>query len=189
MTTILTDLDLVAAKKRLLDIVRAKAFKRGKFTLASGKTSDYYLDCRVVTLDPEGLALFSRLVCAELGDDKVTAVGGLTLGADPIVAGVALTSHLLGRPIRAFIVRKEQKQHGTGKEIEGELAAGERVAIVDDVMTSGGSVKLAIAAVERAGAKVAKVVCLVDRKEGGSDDLRSKGYEFKAIYDIDTVKG
>src|SRR5262245_65770525 len=98
MTTIFPDLDLVAAKKRLLDIVRAKAFKRGKFTLASGKTSDYYLDCRVVTLDPEGLALFSRLVCAELGDAKVTAVGGLTLGGDPIAAGVALTSHRLGRP-------------------------------------------------------------------------------------------
>lgn len=189
MTTLLPDMDLVSARLRLLEIVRKKAYKEGKFTLASGKTSDFYLDCRLVTLDPEGLALFSRLVCAELGDAKAVAVGGLTLGADPIAAGVALMSHLLGRPLRAFIVRKEQKQHGTAKEIEGELGAGDRAAIVDDVMTSGGSVKLAIAAVERAGAKVAKVVCLVDRQEGGSDELRSKGYDFKALYTLKDIRG
>jgi orotate phosphoribosyltransferase len=102
---------------------------------------------------------------------------------------VALTSHLLGRPLRAFIVRKEAKQHGTGKAIEGELAAGERVAIVDDVMTTGGSVKQAIEAVEKLGAKVAKVVCLVDRGEGGSMELSAKGYDFAALFGIREVRG
>ena len=188
MTTIFPDIDLVLAKKRLLEIVKKKAYKEGDFTLASGKKSDFYLDCRLVALDPEGLALFSRLACAELADDRVVAVGGLTLGADPISAGIAVVSHLLGRPMRAFIIRKEAKDHGTGKQIEGELGAGDRCAIVDDVMTSGGSVKLAIAAVEKVGAKVAKIVCLVDRKEGGSDELRAKGYEFKGIFEIADIR-
>ncbi len=186
MTSVYPDLSLVTARARLLEIVRAKAYKEGSFTLASGKQSDFYLDCRLVTLDPEGLALFSRLICAELGDAQVAAVGGLTLGADPISAGVAVTSHLLGKPIRAFIVRKEAKQHGTARQIEGTLNAGDRVAIVDDVMTSGGSVKLAIEAVEKAGGIVAKVICLVDRKEGG-DDIRAR-YDFKAIFEISEVR-
>jgi orotate phosphoribosyltransferase len=188
MTSIYPKLDRVVARTRLLEIVRAKAYKEGRFVLASGKVSDYYLDCRLVTLDPEGLFLFSRLILAELDDAQVSAVGGLTLGADPIAAGVALASHLDGRSVRAFIVRKEAKGHGTQKAIEGDLAAGERVAVVDDVMTSGGSVKQAIAEIEKAGAKVARVVCLVDREEGGSRDLREKGYDFRAIFTIADVR-
>lgn len=188
MTTILPKLDLIAAKLRLLEIVRARAYKEGHFVLASGKTSDFYLDCRLVTLDPEGLTLFARLIAAELRDANISAVGGLTLGADPIAAGVAVVSHLEGAPARAFIVRKEAKGHGTQKAIEGELAAGDRVAIVDDVMTSGGSVKQAIAEVEKAGAQVAKVICLVDREEGGSKSLRDAGYDFRAIFTIRDVR-
>src|SRR5262245_13864449 len=102
-------------RARLLEIVRAKAYKEGRFVLASGKVSDYYLDCRLVTLDPEGLYLYARLILAELRETDVVAVGGLTLGADPIGAGVAALSHLEGHPLRAFIVRKEAKAHGTQK--------------------------------------------------------------------------
>ncbi len=188
MTSLIPRLDLLVARARLLEIVRAKAYKEGRFVLASGKASDYYLDCRLVTLDPEGLFLYARLILEELRDTGVAAVGGLTLGADPIAAGVAAVSHLEGRPVRAFIVRKEAKQHGTQKAIEGELAPGELAAVVDDVMTTGGSVKQAIAEVEKAGARVAKVICLVDREEGGSRDLREKGYDFRAIYSISDVR-
>lgn len=182
------NLDLVAARARLLDIVRTKAYREGRFVLASGKVSDYYLDCRLVTLDPEGLTLYARLILEELRETGAVAVGGLTLGADPIAAGVAALSHLAGRPVRAFIVRKEAKTHGTQKAIEGDLSAGDRAAIVDDVMTTGGSVKQAIAEVEKIGAKVAKVICLVDREEGGSRELLDKGYDFKAIFSIADVR-
>jgi len=188
VTSVYPNLEPLAARARLLEIVRAKAYKEGRFVLASGKVSDYYLDCRLVTLDPEGLFLFARLIVNELRDADVAAVGGLTLGADPIAAGVAVVSHLEGKPLRAFIVRKEAKGHGTQKSIEGDLSAGERVAIVDDVMTTGGSVKQAIADVEKLGAKVARVVCLVDRDEGGSKDLRDKGYDFRAIFTIADVR-
>ncbi len=187
MTQILPPLDAVEARTRLLQIVRDKALKRGDFTLASGKKSDYYLDCRLVTLDPEGLVLLSRLILRELKGTGVEAVGGLTLGADPIAAGVAALSHLEGTPLRAFIVRKETKGHGTQKRIEGTLPKGAKVAIVEDVMTTGGSALEAAREVEKAGATVAKVFCLVDRLEGG-DELR-KGYDLRCFFDVNEVKG
>lgn len=182
----LPPLDVKAARARLLAIVREKALKRGDFTLASGKKSDYYLDCRLVTLDPEGLVLMSRLILSALKGTGVQAVGGLTLGADPIAAGVAAMSHLEGTPLRAFIVRKEVKGHGTQKRIEGTLGAGDRAAIVEDVMTTGASALEAAREVEKAGAKVVKVFCLVDRKEGG-EELR-KGYDLTCLFDVDEVK-
>ncbi|MBI4564963.1 MAG: orotate phosphoribosyltransferase [Planctomycetes bacterium] len=187
MTTIYPPLDLAAARRRLLGLIREKALRRGTFTLASGKTSDYYLDCRLVTLDPEGLYLMSRLILHDLAGAGVEAVGGLTLGADPIAAGVAVLSHLEGRPVRAFIVRKETKAHGTQKRIEGSLEPGARVAIVEDVMTTGGSAKQAIEEVEKAGAKVVKVYCLIDRLEGGGQDLRARGYDVKALFEVPEV--
>jgi orotate phosphoribosyltransferase len=179
--------DAARARARLLEIVREKALTRGTFTLASGKTSDYYLDCRLVTLDPEGLFLLSRLILDDLKDTPVAAVGGLTLGADPIAAGVAALSHLEGRPVRAFLVRKETKGHGTQKRIEGAPIAGSRVAVVEDVMTTGGSAKEAIAQAEAAGAKVERVYCLVDRLEGGAAELKSRGYDVRAIFEVDEV--
>jgi len=177
------------ARARLLEIVREKALKRGTFTLASGKTSDYYLDCRLVTLDPEGLCLLSRIILEDLRGSGVEAVGGLTLGADPIAAGVAVVSHQEGRPVRAFLVRKETKAHGTQKRVEGAPIAGARVAVVEDVMTTGGSAKEAIAQAEEAGAKVERVYCLIDRIEGGGSELRSKGYDVRAIFEVNEVLG
>ena len=181
--------DATKARGRLLEVVREKALRRGRFTLASGKESDFYLDCRLVTLDPEGLFLLSRLILEDLKDSPVEAVGGLTLGADPIAAGVAALSHLEGRPVRAFLVRKEMKSHGTQKRIEGAPLAGARVAVVEDVMTTGGSAREAIAQAEAAGAKVERVYCLVDRLEGGGDELRSKGYVVRPIFTVTEVLG
>jgi orotate phosphoribosyltransferase len=184
-----TAFDAKRARARLLEIVREKALKRGTFTLASGKTSDFYLDCRLVTLDPEGLFLLSRLILEDLKDSPVEAVGGLTLGADPIAAGVAAVSHLEGRPVRAFLVRKEMKSHGTQKRIEGAPLTGAKVAVVEDTMTTGGSAREAIAQAEAAGAKVDRVYCLVDRLEGGGAELRSRGYDVRAIFEVPEVLG
>jgi orotate phosphoribosyltransferase len=184
-----TTFDAVRGRARLLAIVREKALRRGRFTLASGKESDYYLDCRLVTLDPEGLFLLSRLILEDLKETQVEAVGGLTLGADPIAAGVAALSHLEGRPVRAFLVRKETKAHGAQKRIEGAPLSGAKVAVVEDVMTTGGSAREAIAQAEAAGAKVERVYCLVDRLEGGGQELRSKGYDVRAIFEVPEVLG
>jgi orotate phosphoribosyltransferase len=184
-----TPFDKTRARARLLEVVREKALRRGTFTLASGKTSDYYLDCRLVTLDPEGIFLLSRLILEDLKDSPVEAVGGLTLGADPIASVVAALSHLEGRPVRAFLVRKETKGHGTQKRIEGAPLTGARVAVVEDVMTTGGSAKEAIAQAEAAGAKVERVYCLVDRLEGGGAELRAKGYDVRTIFEVPEVLG
>ena len=157
------------------------AIKYGDFTLASGKTSSYYFDGRLLSLDPEGAHLISKALLPLLRQAGAQAVGGTTLGADPIVAAIALASHLEGTPIPAFIVRKESKDHGTKQNIEGPLTPGCRVAIVDDVCTTGGSLFHAIEAAEAVGCTVVKVVSLLDRNEGGSEEMRKRGYDFSAL--------
>jgi orotate phosphoribosyltransferase len=157
---------------------------RGQFTLASGKTSDYYLDCRLTTLDPQGAYLTAYTILGLLAEHGIQAdgIGGLTMGADPIVAAVAVISHIENKPLRAFIVRKDRKAHGRQKQIEG-LKEGEvsRVAIVDDVCTTGESTLEAIRAAEAAGLRVVAVVSLVDREEGGSARLREK-YPYFSVF-------
>ena len=157
------------------------AIKYGDFTLSSGKKSSYYFDGRLLSLDPEGAHLISQALLPLLQQAGAQAVGGTTLGADPIVTAVALASYLSGGPIPAFIVRKESKSHGTQQKIEGPLPPGSKVAIVDDVCTTGGSLFHAIEAAEEAGCTVVKVVSLLDRKEGGSDDMQKRGYDFAAL--------
>lgn len=160
------------------------ALKYGDFTLSSGKKSSYYFDGRRLSLDPEGAHLIAQALLPLLRRAGVQAVGGLTLGADPIVAAVALASFpdKSGRPIPGFIVRKEAKGHGTRQGVEGYLLQPQdRVAIVDDVCTTGGSLFQAIEAAEAAGCTVVKVVALLDRMEGGSDELRRRGYDFQAL--------
>ena len=170
------------ASRRLLHVALERgALKYGEFTLTSGKKSSYYFDGRVLSLDPEGAELIARALLPALRDAKVEAVGGPTLGADPIVAAIAITSRLGGEGIPAFIVRKEAKTHGTGQGIEGPLRPGSRVAIVDDVCTTGGSLFHAIDAAEAAGCTVVKVLAVLDRKEGGSEELRRRGYDFTAL--------
>ncbi len=168
--------------KRIREIAsEVGALLQGEFTLASGKKSDYYFDGKKLTLSPEGAYWVGKAMFDELTEIDVDAIGGLAIGADPIVTAVALISHLEGKPIPAFIVRDVAKEHGTKRKIEGHLKPGSRVAIVEDVITTGGSVSKAIEAVEAVNCKVVKVIVLVDRHEGGSDKLKKKGYNFTAI--------
>jgi orotate phosphoribosyltransferase len=171
-------------RERLANLLRAKSLVRGEFTLASGKKSDYYLDCRLTTLDPEGALLTGYCILETLDEMKIKpdAIGGLSMGADPVVSAAIVVSAIEKRPLQGFLVRKEAKDHGRQKQIEGlENPRGMRVAIVDDVCTTGGSTLEAIAAAERAGAQVVAVISLVDREEGGSDALRAK-YNYRSIF-------
>ncbi|MGI9535341.1 MAG: orotate phosphoribosyltransferase [Thermodesulfobacteriota bacterium] len=173
------------SKKRLGEILREKSILKGEFKLASGKTSDYYIDGRLTTLDSEGLKLIGELFLDEiLKDPGISAVGGPTMGADPIVGSVLTHSGLKNVGLNGFLVRKEEKQHGTGKLIEGNLIEGDEVAVVEDVVTTGGSVLKAIYALEKAGAKISKVLVIVDREEGAEGKIRELGYDFYSIFKI-----
>ncbi len=174
-----TDMD------RLRELILEKSFKYGYFTLSSGKESLYYFDGRLTTLDPEGAFLVGKQIFSLLKNTGIDAIGGPTLGADPIVASVAMTSHLEGKPIPAFVVRKAAKKHGAQRHIEGNFPEGGTVAIVDDVITTGGSIMRAIEVVEAAGSRVGIVVVVLDRNEGGADELRNKGYKLSALLSAD----
>jgi len=168
--------------KMILEIAyEVGALLEGEFTLASGKKSNYYFDGKKLTLSPEGAYQVGKAIFDELAGVGIDAIGGVPVGAYPMVAAVALVSYLEGKPIPAFIVREEAKEHGTQRKIEGHLKEGSRVAIVDDVVTTGGSLLRAIEAVEAINCKVVKVIVLVDRHEGGSDRLKEEGYDFTSI--------
>lgn len=163
--------------KELRDIIRKKSLQLGDFTLSSGKRSSYYLDCRITTLDPRGALLIARLILQGIRDHNIQAdaVGGLTLGADPMVASIAVVSEIEGRPLPAFIVRKEAKGHGTQRTMEGwHGTPGSKVIIVDDVCTSGGSIMSAAGKAEEAGYHVVATFCVVDRLEGGTEVISGK---------------
>jgi orotate phosphoribosyltransferase len=170
-------------RAQLAQLLRSKSLMRGDFTLSSGKKSNYYLDCRLTTLDPEGAFLTGYVVFELLGEMgvKADAIGGLSMGADPIVSATILVSYLEKKPIRGFLVRKERKAHGRQKRIEGLEGPVERVVIVDDACTTGASTQDAIDAAEEAGYKIAAVISLVDREEGGSEMLRAK-YNYRSIF-------
>jgi len=171
--------------KRILELAHETgALLYGEFTLASGKKSDHYFEGKRLTLSPEGAYQVGKAVFDELAEIDVEAIGGLAMGAFPMITAVALVSHQEGKPIPSFIVREQPKEHGTQRKIEGHFKEGSRVAIVDDVITTGGSVRKAIEAVEAANCKVVKVIVLVDRHEGGSDQLKNEGYDFTAIIDL-----
>ena len=174
-----------ANSERLLELALERgAIKYGDFTLTSGMKSSYYFDGRLLSLDPEGANLIVSALLPLLWEAGAEAVGGTTLGADPIVASVALASYREGPPIPAFIVRKESKEHGTRQNIEGPLTAGSKVVIVDDVCTTGGSLFHAIEAAEAAGCAVVKVVAVLDRRGGGSDEITRRGYAFAALLEV-----
>ncbi|OGC21504.1 orotate phosphoribosyltransferase [candidate division WOR-1 bacterium RIFOXYB2_FULL_42_35] len=150
------------------------AVKTGDFTLSSGKKSNFYVDCRKVTLHPQGAKLIGKIILEKIKDLKVDAIGGLTLGADPITSAVVTLGNVPG-----FIVRKKAKEHGTQQKIEGIIEKGFDVVIVEDVATTGASALQAIEAVEAFGAKVIKVISVVDREEGAAEAL--KNYDFEPI--------
>ncbi|MDA1188636.1 MAG: orotate phosphoribosyltransferase [Chloroflexi bacterium] len=166
-----------------------EALRFGEFKLSAGRTSTYYFDGRLLTLDPKGAHLVATAFLPLLKTTKADAIAGPTLGADPIVAAVAVTSHLDNHPIHGLLVRKEQKDYGTGKLIEGSLKKGLRVGIVDDTCSSGASLFHAIEAIEKAGCKVVKVLSILDRNEGGGDELRRRGYDFSTLLIADGKGG
>ncbi len=170
-------------KERLRSILLEKSVRRGsQFTLASGKTSDFYVDARVTTLDPEGATLCGRIFLQMLADHQIDAVGGYAIGADPIVAAIAVISHQEGRPLPAFIIRKEEKGHGMRKMIEGNFRSGMSVALFDDVITSGGSIIKGIRQVEAEGGRVEVVMAVLDREEGGREAIEAAGCRFQPIF-------
>jgi orotate phosphoribosyltransferase len=165
-------------KKRLAEIVLKKSFAyrdNPPFTLTSGITSNFYFNCKPTTLDPEGMNLIGEIVFDILRDTDVTAAGGLTLGADPIANALSLISYQKGKPIKSFTVRKEAKGHGTKSAIEGDVRAGEKVVILDDVITTGGSTITAIECGREAGLLIDRVIVLIDREEGGRKNIVEKG--------------
>ena len=167
----------------LLKLLKEKAVIRGQRTLVSGKKSDYYIDGKQVTLDPNGILLTGKVILNMLHGIGVDAVGGPTLGADPMAAAVVLLSSQTGHPLKAFIVRKEAKKHGMQKMIEGPaLQEGTRVVMLEDVVTTGGSVLSAIKEVEKLGARVVKVICLVDRNEDARETLAA--YNYSPIFSL-----
>ncbi|MCG6945611.1 MAG: orotate phosphoribosyltransferase [Deltaproteobacteria bacterium] len=155
-------------KDRLMEIILAKSFQYSEeptFKLVSGGVSNFYFNCKPTMLDPEGKELIGRLIFSRIRELQVAGIGGLELGSVPISSAVSLISQLEGQPIKEFIVRKEKKDHGIPAKVEGEWDAGEKVVVVDDVITTGGSTIKAIEAVQKLGLEVAKVVVLVDREE------------------------
>ena len=175
-------------RERLIALLRRDALRTGSFTLASGRTSHYYVDGRAVTLSAEGAALIGAGVLEILaGMPEVASVGGLTLGADPIV-GATLAAAGSGSGeragLRGFLVRKQAKEHGTGRLVEGPLEPGMTVAIVDDVATTGGSSLQAASAVEALGCRVAVVIVVLDRLEGAAGAFEARGLPFRALLTI-----
>lgn len=173
-------------RDELRQLILDRAYEKKKVILASGRESDFYIDLRTITLHPRGLLLtshlFRELVAAEFPSTK--AVGGPTLGADPIVAGVAVVSEQAGSPLAAFIIRKEPKKHGLSKLIEGEknLSAGMPVVILEDVATSGGSAIKAVDAAREAGLTVLGVAVIVDREEGAAENFAKAGIPFRSLF-------
>jgi len=163
--------------EQLVHLLAERSAKRGTFTLSSGRQSSLYIDARLTTMTPEGQQLIGRLGLQAIRDASwdADAVGGLTLGADPIAYAICHSSASSPAPLRAFTVRKEPKGHGTGKQIEGPLRGGDRVVIVEDVITTGGSAARALDAVKGAGAVPLGILALVDRQEGGREHLESLG--------------
>lgn len=176
-------MDETKLKETLLELIKTKALMRGGCTLASGKKSDFYIDGKQVTLDPNGILVVGKLILSMIQALHADAVGGPALGADPIATAVALLSSQTGKPLKAFIVRKEAKRHGMQKMIEGPaLKEGDRVVMVEDVITTGGSVLAAIQEVEKLKVRVVKVICLLDRNEGAGEKLVP--YQYTPIFSI-----
>ena len=168
--------------QRLLELaVELGALKYGEFTLSSGKKSSYYFDGRLLSLNPEGANLIGKSLLPLIHKSSVEAIGGPTLAADPIVTAVSLASYAQGEGIPGFIVRKETKEHGTAQLIEGHITPGSKVAIVDDTCTTGGSLFHAIQAAESYGCEVVKVIAVLDRREGGTEELIRRGYDFVSL--------
>jgi len=174
-------------RARLLQLLRERAFRQGDFTLASGEKSDYYIDGKMIEVHPEGAALIGTAIYEQIKDLAVDAMGGLAVGAVPLVASAAVVCYQHGLQIEGFWVREASKSHGTKKLIEGRLPPDARVVILDDVITSGGSAQQAIDAVLAAGAKVVKIIALVDRQRGAKELFERQGYDYQPMFTKDEL--
>ena len=174
----------VYKKQSLIDLVRAKALKFGDFTLASGKKAGFYLDTKQVTLDAAGARLVGEGILDLLVPEMPKAVGGMSIGADPITAAVITLAGIRGLPLLGFMVRKEPKGHGTNQYLEGPVQAGDDCVIVEDVVTTGGSSLLAIDRAQEFGMTVKRVIAIVDRLEGGRQAFAARGIELTTLLTI-----
>nr|WP_322775868.1 orotate phosphoribosyltransferase [Synechococcus sp. CBW1107] len=171
----------------LLELLATRAYRHGQFTLASGRSSDHYVNCKPVSLSGYGLALLAMAMLEQV-EEEAAAVAGLTLGADPLVSGVAMAAAQAGLPLDALIVRKQAKGHGTGAWLEGPLpAAGSRITVLEDVVTTGGSSLKAVEQLRQAGYVVERVVTIVDRQEGGLDAMTAAGLELRSLFLLDEI--
>lgn len=173
-------------RNALLELIQSEALQRGEFTLASGKKASYYLDCRKITLHPQGANVIAAgmLDAIELAGSLPDAVGGMAIGADPITASIITLAGQRGLPLKGFMVRKEAKGHGTGKQVEGPVEPGQRVVIVEDVITSGGSAIKAVEAAREFGLEVERVIAIIDRLAGGEAAFAAKGLELITLTTI-----
>lgn len=178
-------------RRRLAQLLLEKSYREGEIVLSSGKKSDYYFDCRQTALHPEGGFLIGKLLFELLKDADIKGIGGMTLGADPLVSCVSVVSFLestQGRsriePLPGFLVRKEAKGHGTGKYIEGlaNFSKGDRVALLEDVVTTGGTLLKVCERVKEAGLVVDSIYCILDREEGGKEACNNAGYELYPVF-------
>jgi orotate phosphoribosyltransferase len=174
-------------RDELLEILLRRSFKKGDFTLASGQKSTYYVDGKQTTLDSRGAYLIARIFLAMMADDVPDAVGGLTLGADPIIGSMLSLAGMEDLELKGIIVRREAKGHGTARLTEGPLSKGDRVVIIEDVVTTGGSSAKAIQAVRDAGGEVTRVLAIVDRQQGGKENLREIGCRLESIFTVDEL--
>jgi orotate phosphoribosyltransferase len=171
-------------KNALIEIVKEKALRFGDFTLASGKKARYYLDCRKVTLDARGANLIAEGILELLEGQMPDAVGGMAIGADPITAAVITIAGQRNVPLKGFIVRKESKTHGTGRDVEGPVEDGDTAVIVEDTVTTGGSSLKAIERAAAAGLRVRGVIAIVDRLEGGAEAFSERGYPLQTLLTV-----
>ncbi|MCG7415813.1 orotate phosphoribosyltransferase [Microbacterium aurum] len=185
--TVASTPELEAQRQDLIALIGEEAVFHGDFTLSSGKKATYYVDMRKLTLDHRAAPAIGRLVLDLVRDHEVDAVGGLTLGADPIANAVLHASVAIGTPVDAFVVRKEPKDHGRGRQIEGAEVAGKRVVIVEDTSTTGGSPLRAAEVVRDAGGDVVAVVTVVDRKTGAQAAVEAAGFTWRSIIDLDDL--
>ena len=186
-TTISLPASSTEQRQLLLELLATRAYRHGNFTLASGRTSSHYVNCKPVSLSGLGLALLSAQML-ELVEPGAVAVAGLTLGADPLVSGVAQAAALAGQALDALIVRKEAKGHGTGAWLEGPLPEpGSRITVLEDVVTTGGSSLKAVKQLREAGYVVERVVTIVDRQEGGLAAMQEAGLELRSLFQLDEV--
>lgn len=177
------------SRRHLIELIASRSARRGNFTLASGKQSSFYIDARLTTMSPEGLSAIGPAGLAmirERGWDP-DSVGGLTLGADPVSYAISYASALDGKPVRAFTVRKEAKAHGTGKLIEGPFNASDRVVVIEDVITTGGSALRAVEELRKAGATILGVLAVVDREEGGREAIEAAGLQVASIARVSEI--